>query len=133
MLDESGNSKNWNASSIYFLDPHGNIFELIYRYEMDNNSSELFSSKSIQLINEVGLAHELPLNLAQTIHSNYGIGYFSKGPVSEEFVALGDENGLLVISGLKRNWYPTNQAARVAQLAAVIKNSGTIFKFSHSE
>ena len=39
------------------------------------------------------------------------LNYFAKGPKREDFVALGDDNGLIVISDPNRNWYPTKDRA----------------------
>lgn len=119
---------NWNASSIYFRDNNGNILEFICRYDMDNDSTDYFSTESILSINEVGLAHESPLLLANSITSEIGTGYFSKGPVSEEFVALGDECGMFVISGLKRNWFPTNQLAQNHPINVSVKVEGVEYE-----
>ncbi|MBC6366821.1 VOC family protein [Algoriphagus sp. AK58] len=119
---------NWNASSVYFHDNNGNILEFICRNDMDNDSTYNFSTESILSINEVGLAHESPLFLANSLISEIGTEYFSKGPVSEEFVALGDECGMFVISGLNRNWFPTNQLAQNHPINVSVKEKGIEYK-----
>src|SRR5487761_2159962 len=46
---------NWNAKSFYFLDPAGNILELITRYDLNDSVEEAFSSKHIRNVSEIGL------------------------------------------------------------------------------
>ena len=47
--------KSWNAHSIYFYDPAGNILEFISRHNLENDSDQKFSGDSILNISEIGL------------------------------------------------------------------------------
>jgi len=103
---------NWNAESIYFYDNNNNILELIARFDLKNSSDYAFSIFSIESISEIGIVTESPMSLGEELITNYGLSYFSKGPQRDDFVALGDDNGLILISRTNRNWYPTNDSAK---------------------
>src|SRR5678815_5266690 len=47
--------RGWNAHSVYFLDPAGNIGELIARADLNDIINEPFSSKHIRNVSEIGL------------------------------------------------------------------------------
>ena len=111
---------NWNARSIYFFDNNGNILEFICRDDLNNYSSDDFSSKSIQSINEVGLVNDSPIEFCEKIISQINTGFYQEGPVSEMFCALGANSGLLVISSSKRNWFPTDQLAQFFPLKLIV-------------
>ncbi len=46
---------NWHAKSIYFLDPAGNILELIARFDLNDNETESFSSTQLRNVSEIGI------------------------------------------------------------------------------
>ena len=115
------NFKNWNAESIYFFDNNNNILEFIARRDLENMCKEPFSSDSILSISEVGIVAEKPLKLAEKLIVNHGLLYFEKGPKREDFAVLGDDNGLLVISGTARNWYPSDKQAKKRSLKMKIE------------
>jgi hypothetical protein len=94
--------------------------EFICRDDLNNYSSDDFSSKSIQSINEVGLVNDSPIEFCEKIISEINTGFYQKGPVSEMFCALGANSGLLVISSSKRNWYPTDQLAQFFPLKLIV-------------
>src|SRR5882757_5131025 len=47
--------KGWHAKSFYFLDPAGNIGELIARFDLEDIARENFSSTQFRNISEIGL------------------------------------------------------------------------------
>ena len=100
------NFDNWNARSIYFYDNNRNILEFIARFDLENSSNIPFDGKSIQSISEVGVVADKPLVLAEKLINENRLSYFSKGPKTKDFVVLGDDNGLIVISNPNRSWYP---------------------------
>lgn len=97
---------NWNAKSIYFYDNNRNILEFIARFDLNNSSDTPFGAESIQSISEVGVVADNPLILAEKLIRANRLSYFAKGPKTEDFVVLGDDNGLIVISNPNRSWYP---------------------------
>ena len=41
--------------------------------------------------------------------TDYGLSYFSRQAPADDFVALGDDNGLFIVVNDQRNWYPTQK------------------------
>ena len=105
------NFDNWNAKALYFYDNNGNILEFITRFDLNVISDKPFSAKSIQSISEIGIVTDEPVKLAENLINENQLFYYVKGPKREDFAALGDENGLFIISSSNRNWYPTEQRA----------------------
>jgi catechol 2,3-dioxygenase-like lactoylglutathione lyase family enzyme len=99
---------NWNAKSIYFYDSIGNILEFIVRFDLNNPSDKPFDSYSILSLNEMGVVTDRPLAFAEDLIEEQGLEYFWRGPKREDFVAVGDDNGLIIIAATNRNWYPTD-------------------------
>ncbi|HEX2620681.1 MAG TPA: VOC family protein, partial [Phototrophicaceae bacterium] len=62
ITDSTGSSifsfPEWNAHSIYFYDPAGNVLELIARHDLPTASDKPFTSNSMLSISEVGLGAE---------------------------------------------------------------------------
>ncbi len=116
--------KSWNARSIYFYDNNGNILEFIARLDLQNASTEKFSASSIRCLNEIGLVVDAPLSYSEKLIHKLAIDYFDKGPKKEDFVVLGDNQGLLIISGTNRNWFPTEHKAKKYYLKTVLAING---------
>lgn len=104
--------KLWNARSIYFYDNNGNLLELISRFDLDNQSEKSFDASSILSVSEIGLVTDSVPALAKTIIEKYNIPVFDKQPAQNNFTALGNDEGLLVLVNEDRNWFPTNQKAQ---------------------
>lgn len=104
--------ENWNAQAVYFYDDNGNILEFIARRDLNDHSSESFSSNLIRCVSEIGLVCDEPLALAEELIQQNRLNYFEKGPILSDFTALGDHNGLLILSKTGRNWYPTQHPAQ---------------------
>lgn len=101
----------WKAKSFYFLDNNNNILECIAREDLAYYLDEGFTFSHIININEVGVASDSPLDLSEKLMIETGVSYFSKGPIRADFVALGTEEGLIVITDCYRNWFPTQNLA----------------------
>lgn len=106
------NFENWNAKAIYFYDNNGNILEFIARYDLNNLDEHPFTISSVQSISEIGLVTDEPLVSAVELNKENKLAYFSKGSISDDFVAVGNDNGLFVIVKTDRNWYPTTMPAQ---------------------
>jgi glycerol-3-phosphate cytidylyltransferase-like family protein len=128
IINEDGNSifrfEKWDANAGYFYDPNKNIVEFIARKNLQNLSEDRFSSESILGINEVGIATENPIDLSENVFKEFQIDFFKKGPIRNDFVAQGDENGLLVISKTNRYWFPTSDFAEKHDIRIKFKQSG---------
>ncbi|MBS1652346.1 MAG: VOC family protein [Bacteroidetes bacterium] len=113
--------ENWKAKAIYFFDNNRNILEFICRTELNNPTDKPFSVETILNINEIGLVIDHPLQIGNEIIEKTKIEYFAKGPKREDFVAIGNDNGLFVISNPNRNWYPTQEKAEKWKVRGKIK------------
>lgn len=95
--------ESWNAHSIYYFDPAGNIVEFIARHTLPNASGEPFGPGSIREASEIGLA--VPDVAAAAAQVERDLGAAPYRPVSEDFASIGDERGLLIIVRRGRKWF----------------------------
>ena len=100
--------RNWNAKSVYFLDPAGNIAEFIARADLNDIVDEPFSSRHVRSVSEIGLVfpEQTFKQSIEKIRKDYQLAYFSKQPPLESFSAIGDDKGLFIIVPENRSWYP---------------------------
>jgi catechol-2,3-dioxygenase len=103
--------KLWNAQSFYFYDNNGNLLELICRYDNPNLSNTPFNGSSILYVSEIGIVSENVPDLATKLIAKYSLDYYAKQPKQDNFMALGDEDGLLILVDQNRNWFPTSKKA----------------------
>jgi catechol-2,3-dioxygenase len=116
------NFPNWNAHSVYFYDPAGNIVELIARHNLPNKSESVFDSGSFLNISEIGMPASSVNNLFSLIHSMMGEKLW-RGNI-QTFAAAGNEEGLFIIVTTKRNWFPTDKPCRIFPMTVRIKSRG---------
>jgi catechol-2,3-dioxygenase len=114
------NFPNWNAHSVYFYDPAGNIVELIARHNLNNSSKEKFSAASIINISEAGLPVSSVKDFYSTMKENFGLDLWWGN--LETFAAIGDEEGLFIAVTTERNWFPTDKPCNIYSLAVKIKD-----------
>ena len=106
---------HWNAHSIFFLDPGGNVVEYIARHDLKNSAAGAFSSRDILGTSEIALiVDDVPATVTQL---RSALALESYRGASAEFAALGDESGLVLVMRRGRilNFNPASQekAARV--------------------
>lgn len=114
---------NWNAHSVYFYDPAGNIVELIARHDLDNSSAKPFSAESFLSISEVGMPVEDIKTFYDLINTNSGEKLWSGN--LDTFAAIGDQNGLFIVVTTHRNWFPTNKPCDIYPLTVKIKKENS--------
>ena len=105
------NFESWNAKAFYFYDNNKNIVEFIARFDLDNCSDNKFEASSIQSISEIGIVMDDPISYADSLVTHSDVTYFQKQPIRENFVVLGNDEGLFIIAKTQRNWYPTDKPA----------------------
>ncbi|MBS2033776.1 VOC family protein [bacterium] len=93
--------ESWRARSVYFWDPAGNLMEAIVRDRVDQEKPD----PEWLCVSEVGLVVE---SVAET-RKQLNLPIF--GPCREDFCALGDDEGLLIVARKGRVWYPTDDLA----------------------
>lgn len=106
------NFDSWNAKAIYFYDNNENIVEFISRDKFNHLSDKPFNISSVISISEIGIVTDEPLLLAEKLNTENKLSFYSKGKKSEDFVALGNDNGLFIIVRTNRIWYPTERKAQ---------------------
>jgi hypothetical protein len=115
--------RHWNAHSIFFLDPGGNVVEYIARHDLKNASRSAFSARDILYASEIAfIVDDVPATAA-TLKRVVGVDQYRGG--DGNFTALGDEQGLLLVMKRGRilNFQPETdeKAARVFSTRARVR------------
>lgn len=92
---------HWNAHSVFFWDPAGNLVEYIARHDLGNSAPGPFSSEDILYASEIGLIVDDVDTLAAELKETFKLEQYRGG--SEAFRAIGDERGLLLAMQRGRN------------------------------
>ena len=115
--------RHWNAHSIFFLDPGGNVVEYIARHDLKNAAPDTFSSRDILYASEIAFIVDDVTTTATTLKRVVGVDQYRGG--DGNFTALGDEEGLLLVMKRGRilNFQPQSdeKAARVFSTAASVR------------
>lgn len=124
--DEFETSPNWNAHSVYFEGPENAVLELIERRDLANTRNGTFSPADLLSISEVGIAVPDVMAAAQSLQRSAEIAPYGNDP-SNDFAAIGDVHGLLILVSPGRTWFPTpdRRAAAVAtSINAIDRRAG---------
>ena len=98
--------ESWNAQAFYFLDPSCNILEFIARQNLENRFEGPFSAQNILSVSEVGLVvKDVPGKVASL---QLGLGLKPYGMPTDDFAAVGDEEGLLIVVREGREWFASD-------------------------
>ncbi len=93
--------RHWNAHSVFFWDPAGNLLEYIARHDMDNGATGSFTNKDILYVSEIAFVVDDQAAEAKLLNKHLGLTPY---PASAGFWwAMGDESGLLLCIP-KRIW-----------------------------
>lgn len=87
--------RHWNAHSIFFLDPAGNVVEYIARHDLKNGDTGPFGWSDLLYVSEIGLIVDDVPAAAAAVGGLTALAPY-KGQDSD-FTAVGDEYGLLLI------------------------------------
>jgi catechol 2,3-dioxygenase-like lactoylglutathione lyase family enzyme len=93
--DDVVDYSHWNAHSLFFFDPAGNVVEYIARHDLGNAAAGPFTSRDILYASEIGLIVDDVPATAATLRGVVGVDQYRGG--SDQFTALGDERGLLLV------------------------------------
>lgn len=97
--------ESWNAHAVYFHDADGNIGELIARHAVADDAISPFDTRSVLEINEIGIVVPDVPAAVQKFETEYGLTPYL-GRTADDFTAVGDAHGLLIVSRIGRPWYP---------------------------
>jgi hypothetical protein len=113
--------QGWNAHSVFFWDPSGNLVEYIARHDLTNSADGEFSSKDILCVSEIAFIVNDADNIADEIKSSFNLNQYKGGDAN--FRAIGDENGLLLVIKKGRVW---ESHTDISKTPDTIKTSVTI-------
>ncbi|HEX9732832.1 MAG TPA: hypothetical protein VGG06_12705 [Thermoanaerobaculia bacterium] len=99
--DEVVDFRHWNAHSVFFWDPAGNLLEHIARHELGNAASGPFTSGDVLYASEIGLVVDDVPAVAARLRETFGLATYVEG--SEQFTPVGDAHGLLLVMKRGRN------------------------------
>jgi hypothetical protein len=120
--DDVVNYSHWNAHSIFFFDPAHNVVEYIARHDLKNSAAGEFDTKDILYASEIAFVVD---DVAATLTSLKEIvGAEQYKGASDQFAALGDERGLVLV--MKRGRVisfdaPDKKAVSVFPTTAVVQ------------
>lgn len=120
--------ESWNAHSIYFFDPAGNILEFIARHSLTSRSAGPFSAKHILSVSEVGwVVKDVPAEVRSLQHY---VDLEPYGTPSEDFAAVGDEEGLLIVVQEGREWF-ASEGVKASDFPVLVETADGRASFSH--
>jgi catechol-2,3-dioxygenase len=109
---------NWWAKSVYFYDPAGNIVELIARGALGPaGNSPKFTAQSVISVSEIGIVTDDVPYFREWLDVTHGVPAFARNQNSDDFSAMGDDHGLLLLVKTGRKWYMGNFDAKHFPLA----------------
>jgi len=104
------NFPEWNAKSIYFYDADKNIVEFIARRNLNINSSDSFSAKSLLSLSEIGIPTSNVPEIFTKLNEEYALEKYDCD--LRRFCAVGDEYGLFIIVNYNlKKWLPAMDEA----------------------
>jgi catechol-2,3-dioxygenase len=114
---------DWNAHAIYFRDGEGNIMEFIARHNLPNSADNPldFDQTKILEVSEVGLVTPDVLGTVQELNSTLNLPTW-RGVGSDNFTAVGDEQGLLIVVNEGRPWMTTEDPAMLLPVEIVTED-----------
>lgn len=125
----------WNADSIFFRDPAGNLLEYIARHNLNNASEGDFSTTDILYASEIGLVVDDVPGTVAAAKKHLHMDIYRDN--SANFASIGDEHALLIVVKRGRKWFPAKtNPANVYPTVATIRhpqpNTLMMQKFGYS-
>ena len=98
--------------SFYFLDPGGDVVELIANEQLDNDFGGRFGPDSLLEISEIGLATREVEATCAAIQEVLGADISWGGEPGAELTAIGDFHGVVIVAPVGRGWNPIGLPAQ---------------------
>lgn len=92
--DDVRHFRAWNAHSVFFYDPAGNLLEYIARHDLSNDTPGAFSPADILYASEIGLSVEDQQEAAEHLHGALDLAPYPLN--TDRWWAMGDELGLVL-------------------------------------
>ncbi len=134
LKDEDGSDTiehaSWQAHSLYFKDPAGNVLEFIARDQAGTASaSEFFRPENILRVSEIGIAADDVPALVSDIARETGLPVY--GNASPNFTAVGDLGGLLIVVERDHIWLPNSGVpAEYSTFEVYVETDGRYYRIS---
>lgn len=120
---------NWKARSVYFFDPSGNCVELIGRAAIKPaGNAPKFSAASLLGVSEIGIVTDDVVSYRDWVSNVHGITGFVRQQNTDQFSALGDDDGLLLLVSPGREWFMGRFAAQKYPVAITAESGGREIK-----
>jgi extradiol dioxygenase family protein len=113
---------NWKARSIYFFDPEKNILEFISRAGVTCRGAKSETGILVQGISEFGVVVPKIAPVVDEMQSGYEIPHFARQPPLDNFGAVGDDEGLFILTTPDRVWYPTDIPCKYTKASVFFLN-----------
>jgi catechol-2,3-dioxygenase len=116
---------HWNAHSVFFLDPAGNLLEYIARHDLENAADGDFTVKDILYASEIGLIVDDVISSGNVLQKELDLTQYREA--SAGFWPIGDESGLLLMIRKGREWsaHPgQSNKTGIFKTAVTIRNEG---------
>jgi hypothetical protein len=107
--------RNWNAHSVFFWDPAGNLLEHIARHDLATAAPGSFGGADILCASEIALITDEVPRVAREVAAAMGLATYREP--SEVFQALGDERGLVLVIERGRDWWGKPSAVHPVEVA----------------
>jgi catechol-2,3-dioxygenase len=127
LITHDGNAlidhEEWNAHACYFRDPAGNIVEFIARHRLANargSEAAPFDGADITCVSEIGWPVDDVYAQIDRLERELGLEIW-RSPRSDQFTAMGGEDGLLIVVPIGRPWFPTSDVAGVGVTRVAIR------------
>ncbi|KGR77084.1 glyoxalase/bleomycin resistance/dioxygenase family protein [Ureibacillus sinduriensis] len=115
--------ENFDAHSVYFYDPEGNVVELIARHSANPAAhTDRFTAREILSIGEINLTTEDLLVVGQKLVS-LGIPLQNGAELDEtslNFMGEPNSNAYILLGPAKRNWYFSTKDAVVSRINIIV-------------
>jgi len=112
---------NWNAHSLYFYDPAGNVVEFIARHYLNNAAPGPFQPDDLLCVSEIGLPVDDVLETAENLQITLGLTAWRE--LSGQFARVGGEDGMLIVVPKGRIWFMTDKPAEAFPLSVRMRGS----------
>ncbi len=104
---------DWRARACYFYESPAspetsNLLEFIARTDLPLDDPNLTINELFQGVSEIGIGTEDVLYTTAQIQRRFGVPQFSRSVPAPDFNALGDDNGLFILSRAGRRWLFSN-------------------------
>jgi catechol 2,3-dioxygenase-like lactoylglutathione lyase family enzyme len=100
------------ASTLYFLDPGGNVVELIANQHLDEQYSGTFDAGSLLEVAEIGIATADVARTRAEVQQTFAADVLWGGREGWQLTAVGDDHGVVIVAPAGRGWIPVGLPAR---------------------